>query len=129
MSGHSKWANIQHRKGRQDEKRGKIFAKISRNLIVTAREGGGDPATNAKVAQSDALPVCGQALTWQWNPGDKIEDAHRLSIAPDAPPGEYRLYAGLYRVETGERVPVLDAEGNPTSDFVDLGEITVAAPE
>lgn len=88
-----------------------------------------DPATNAKVAQSDALPVCGQALTWQWNPGDKIEDAHRLSIAPDAPPGEYRLYAGLYRVETGERVPVLDAEGNPTSDFVDLGEITVAAPE
>lgn len=49
MAGHSKWANIQHRKGRQDEKRGKIFAKISRNLIVTAREGGGDPATNAKL--------------------------------------------------------------------------------
>ena len=47
MSGHSKWANIQHRKGRQDEKRGEVFAKISRNLIVTAREGGGDPDTNA----------------------------------------------------------------------------------
>ena len=49
MAGHSKWANIQHRKGRQDEKRGKIFAKISRNLIVIAREGGGDPGTNAKL--------------------------------------------------------------------------------
>ncbi|NLO74393.1 MAG: YebC/PmpR family DNA-binding transcriptional regulator [candidate division WS1 bacterium] len=49
MAGHSKWANIQHRKGRQDEKRGRLFAKISRNLIVTAREGGGDPATNPKL--------------------------------------------------------------------------------
>jgi len=49
MSGHSKWANIQHRKGRQDEKRGKIFAKLSKRLIVAAREGGGDPATNAKL--------------------------------------------------------------------------------
>ncbi len=49
MSGHSKWANIQHRKGRQDEKRGKVFAKLSKRLIMAAREGGGDPATNAKL--------------------------------------------------------------------------------
>ncbi len=49
MSGHSKWANIQHRKGRQDEKRGKIFAKLSKRIIMAAREGGGDPALNAKL--------------------------------------------------------------------------------
>ena len=49
MSGHSKWANIQHRKGRQDEKRGKVFGKLSKRIIVAAREGGGDPALNAKL--------------------------------------------------------------------------------
>ena len=38
MSGHSKWANIQHRKGRQDARRGKLFARLSRQIIVAARE-------------------------------------------------------------------------------------------
>ncbi|MBN1553839.1 MAG: YebC/PmpR family DNA-binding transcriptional regulator [Phycisphaerae bacterium] len=46
MAGHSKWANIKHRKGRQDEKRGKIWSKIARQIIVAARAGGGDPACN-----------------------------------------------------------------------------------
>ena len=84
-----------------------------------------DPATNAKVGQSDALPVCGQALTNQWNPGDKIIDPQRIEIAGDAAPGTYHLYAGLYRVETGERLSVLDAGAVPLGDFVDLGDITV----
>jgi len=46
MAGHSKWANIKHRKGRQDAKRGKIWSKIARQIIVAAKSGGGDPATN-----------------------------------------------------------------------------------
>lgn len=46
MAGHSKWANIKHRKGRQDAKRGKIWSKISRQIIVAAKNGGGDPDTN-----------------------------------------------------------------------------------
>jgi len=46
MAGHSKWANIQHRKKAVDAKRGKIFTQINRVLSVAAREGGGDPATN-----------------------------------------------------------------------------------
>jgi len=46
MAGHSKWANIKHRKGRQDAKRGKIWSKISRQIIVAAKSGGGDPDTN-----------------------------------------------------------------------------------
>ncbi|QDL54283.1 YebC/PmpR family DNA-binding transcriptional regulator [Rhodoferax aquaticus] len=49
MAGHSKWANIQHRKGRQDEKRGKIWTRIVREITVAARSGGGDPATNPRL--------------------------------------------------------------------------------
>jgi YebC/PmpR family DNA-binding regulatory protein len=47
MAGHSKWANIQHRKGRQDAKRGKIFTKLGRAISVAAKEGGSDPDTNS----------------------------------------------------------------------------------
>ena len=46
MAGHSKWANIQHRKKAVDAKRGKIFTQINRVLSVAAREGGGDPDSN-----------------------------------------------------------------------------------
>ena len=46
MAGHSKWANIKHRKGRQDAKRGKLFAKLIRAIESAARNGGGDPAAN-----------------------------------------------------------------------------------
>ena len=49
MAGHSKWANIQHRKGRQDEKRGKIWTRIIREITVTARAGGGDLSTNPRL--------------------------------------------------------------------------------
>ena len=49
MAGHSKWANIQHRKGRQDEKRGKIWTRIVREITVAARVGGGDPSANPRL--------------------------------------------------------------------------------
>ncbi|MBQ0935687.1 YebC/PmpR family DNA-binding transcriptional regulator [Ideonella paludis] len=49
MAGHSKWANIQHRKGRQDEKRGKVWTRITREIIVAARQGGGDVAMNPRL--------------------------------------------------------------------------------
>ncbi|MEX2627358.1 MAG: YebC/PmpR family DNA-binding transcriptional regulator [Ilumatobacteraceae bacterium] len=47
MSGHSKWATIKHKKGAADKARGKLFAKIARQIEVAARDGGGDPDTNA----------------------------------------------------------------------------------
>ncbi|MBM3827137.1 MAG: YebC/PmpR family DNA-binding transcriptional regulator [Actinobacteria bacterium] len=47
MSGHSKWATIKHKKGAADKARGKLFAKIARQIEVAAREGGGDPSSNA----------------------------------------------------------------------------------
>lgn len=49
MAGHSKWANIQHRKGRQDAKRGKIFTKLIKEITVAARLGGGDTAMNPRL--------------------------------------------------------------------------------
>ncbi|AFJ02877.1 DNA-binding regulatory protein, YebC/PmpR family [Methylophaga frappieri] len=49
MAGHSKWANIQHRKGAQDAKRGKLFTRLIREITVAARMGGSDPASNPRL--------------------------------------------------------------------------------
>jgi YebC/PmpR family DNA-binding regulatory protein len=49
MAGHSKWANIQHRKGRQDEKRGKVWTRVIREIMVAARQGGGDMNANPRL--------------------------------------------------------------------------------
>ena len=64
MAGHSKWVNIQHRKGRQDEKRSKVWTRVIREIIVTARQGGGDargkfaPASGHQKAKAEhALPT------------------------------------------------------------------------
>jgi YebC/PmpR family DNA-binding regulatory protein len=63
MAGHSKWANIQHRKGRQDEKRGKVWTRVIREIMVAARLGGGDAAANPRLrlaiekAKAANLPV------------------------------------------------------------------------
>ena len=62
MAGHSKWANIKHRKARQDAKRGKIYTKLIRELTVAAKAGGGDPADNSRLrlaldkANSENMP-------------------------------------------------------------------------
>ncbi|MEM9243022.1 MAG: YebC/PmpR family DNA-binding transcriptional regulator [Pseudomonadota bacterium] len=49
MAGHSKWANIQHRKGRQDKIRGKIFSRCAKEIMVAAKQGGGDPDGNPRL--------------------------------------------------------------------------------
>ncbi|MDH4073376.1 MAG: YebC/PmpR family DNA-binding transcriptional regulator [Gammaproteobacteria bacterium] len=62
MAGHSKWANIQHRKGAQDKKRGKLFTKLIREITVAARMGGGDIAANPRLriavdkAKANSMP-------------------------------------------------------------------------
>src|ERR1043166_8898744 len=52
MSGHSKWSTIKHKKGAADAKRGKLFSKLSRAIIVAAKEGGGDPDANLALANA-----------------------------------------------------------------------------
>ena len=49
MAGHSKWANIKHKKSRMDEKRGKIFTKIGREIFVAVKQGGPDPEANPRL--------------------------------------------------------------------------------
>ncbi len=49
MAGHSKWANIKHRKAAQDKKRGKVWTKLIREVTVAAREGGADPTSNPRL--------------------------------------------------------------------------------
>jgi YebC/PmpR family DNA-binding regulatory protein len=69
MAGHSKWANIQHRKGRQDEKRGRIFTRIIKEVTVAAKLGGADPTTNPRLRL--AMDKAGDANM----PKDKVRDA------------------------------------------------------
>ncbi len=69
MAGHSKWANIQHRKGRQDEKRGRIFTRLIKEITVAAKLGGGDPGTNPRLRL--AMDKASDANM----PKDKVTDA------------------------------------------------------
>ncbi|MCU0231366.1 MAG: YebC/PmpR family DNA-binding transcriptional regulator [Acidobacteria bacterium] len=69
MSGHSKWANIKHRKGAQDARRAKLFTRIGREIQTAAREGGGDPGSNARLR---AAVLAGRSVNM---PSDNIERA------------------------------------------------------
>ncbi|MDR2365377.1 MAG: YebC/PmpR family DNA-binding transcriptional regulator [Zoogloeaceae bacterium] len=69
MAGHSKWANIQHRKGRQDEKRGAAFSRVAKEITVAASLGGGDPAFNPR------LRLAIDKAKGQNMPKDKIDNA------------------------------------------------------
>ena len=69
MAGHSKWANIQHRKGRQDEKRGAAFSKIAKEITVAAKMGGGDAGFNPRLRMAVDK---GKSVNM---PKDKIENA------------------------------------------------------
>jgi YebC/PmpR family DNA-binding regulatory protein len=69
MSGHSKWATIKHKKGAADKARGKLWAKLVRNVEVAAREGGGDPGANATLRAMITKAKAGQV------PSDKIDNA------------------------------------------------------
>ena len=76
MSGHSKWANIQHRKGRQDAKRGKEFTKAAKEIIIAAKNGG-DPASNSRLR---AAIAAAKSINL---PKDKIEAAIRKGTGQD----------------------------------------------
>ena len=74
MAGHSKWANIQHRKGRQDAKRGKIFTRLIKEVTVSARMGGGDPDMNPR------LRLAVDKATDNNMPKDNIERAIKRGV-------------------------------------------------
>jgi YebC/PmpR family DNA-binding regulatory protein len=90
MSGHSKWSSIKHKKGAADAKRGKLFSKLSRAIIVAAREGGPDPAAN--LALQNAVE---KARSYSM-PKDNIERAiaRGAGAAGDAEAFETVVYEG-----------------------------------
>jgi len=89
MAGHSKWANIQHRKGAQDKKRGKLFTKLIREITVAARAGGGDSDSNPR------LRLAIDKAKGQSMPKDNIERAvKRGSGELDGADYEVILYEG-----------------------------------
>lgn len=79
-------------------------------------------------AQDDAVPVCNRRETNRWRPGEEIVDRHTLTINPDTPSGAYPIYTILYRADTGERMPVMDASGQPVDDKLKVTEIQVTGP-
>jgi len=85
MAGHSKWANIKHRKGRQDARRSKLWSKCSRAIIVAARNGGGDPAMNLALryaieeAKAQNMPKDTIANAIKKGTGD-VEGVHYESV-------------------------------------------------
>ncbi|MGH1378295.1 MAG: YebC/PmpR family DNA-binding transcriptional regulator [Alphaproteobacteria bacterium] len=90
MAGHSKWANIQHRKGAQDKKRAKIFSKLGRELTVAAKMGGGDPDMNPRLRLAIST-ARGQSM-----PKDGIERAIQKGIgATDSDNYEEIRYEGF----------------------------------
>ena len=90
MSGHSKWSTIKHKKGAADAKRGKLFSKLSRAIIVAAKEGGGDPANN--LALQNAIE---KARSYSM-PKDNIERAiaRGSGAGPDGQAYEHIAYEG-----------------------------------
>ena len=89
MAGHSKWANIQHRKGRQDAKRSKMFSKLSKEITVAAKMGAPDPEFNPR------LRLAIQAAKAQSMPKDNIERAIKKSTSADEASYEEIRYEGF----------------------------------
>lgn len=88
MAGHSKWANIKHRKGAQDAKRGKIFTKLIKEITVATREGGDDPDSNPR------LRLAIQNAKGQNMPKDNIERAIKKASGADAVDYTENTYEG-----------------------------------
>jgi hypothetical protein len=79
-------------------------------------------------AQSDSVPVNWTRPTTGWVPGEYVADTHALTLPDDLPPGEYRLWVGLYDPQTGNRVPVAGA-GADVDRRVEIGSISFHASE
>jgi hypothetical protein len=79
-------------------------------------------------AQKDSVPICDRRETNRWRPGEEIVDRHSIQINTDAQPGVYPLYTALYRADTGERLPLMDASGQPVDDKVKITELEISPP-
>ena len=112
MAGHSKWANIQHRKGRQDAKRSKMFSKLSKEITVAAKMGAPDPEFNPR------LRLAIQAAKAQSMPKDNIDRAIKKSTAADEANFEEIRYEGFGPSGVGVIVEALTDNRNRAASEV-----------
>ena len=114
MSGHSKWSSIKHKKGAADAKRGKLFSKLSRAIIVAAREGGPDPGAN--LALQNAIE---KARSYSM-PKDNIERAIAKGAGSDADGSNYEtvVYEGYGPEGVAVLVEALTDNRNRTASDV-----------
>jgi len=106
MAGHSKWANIQHRKGRQDAKRSKMFSKLSKEITIAAKMGAPDPEFNPR------LRLAIQAAKAQSMPKDNIDRAIKKSTNADEASFEEIRYEGFGPAGIGVIVEALTDNRN-----------------
>ena len=114
LSGHSKWASIKHKKGATDKKRGQLFSKLARAIIVAAREGGPDPAGN--LALQNAIEKAREASM----PKDNIERAiaRGSGAAADGEAFEHITYEGYGPAGVAVFVDALTDNRNRTASEV-----------
>jgi YebC/PmpR family DNA-binding regulatory protein len=114
VSGHSKWSTIKHKKGAQDARRGKLFSKLSRAIIVAAKEGGGDPATNLALANAVE-----KARSYSM-PKENIERAIARGTGADADAGAFEevVYEGYAPDGVAVLVEALTDNRNRTASEV-----------
>jgi len=98
---------------------------VGEDYTVTVQLLGPDGLLHGQV---DSWPVQGTLPTSRWVPGEGVADPYRVPLAPDGPAGRYQVTVGLYLLATMERLPVVDAAGNPVADHVVVGEVEVTAP-
>lgn len=106
MAGHSKWANIQHRKGKQDSRRAKMFSKLSKEITVAAKMGAPDPAFNPR------LRLAIQAAKAQSVPRDNIDRAIKKAVGGEGAGFEEVRYEGFGPGGAGIIVEVLTDNRN-----------------
>lgn len=98
MAGHSKWANIKHRKGKQDAARGKIFTKLIREITVSAREGGGDESNNSRLrsavlaAKSENMPAANIERAIKKGMGEIEGESYEAAIYEGYGPGGVAMF-------------------------------------
>ncbi len=81
------------------------------------------------VAQRDSQSRDGHYPTPVWDQGEVVDDRHQMALPADLPDGDYQIVVGLYSLESGERLPVLDSEGNPVGDSIPLVTLSLADGE
>lgn len=98
MAGHSKWANIKHRKGKQDAARGKVFTKLIREITVAAREGGGDESNNSRLrsavlaAKSENMPAANIDRAIKKGTGELEGESYEAAIYEGYGPGGVAMF-------------------------------------